>query len=282
MTPSNIDIYNHFVQSCGLPIRVSALAAREHLHQQLVNSAPNRLNRYGKKVFSQNDEDGLTLEFCKRVFPRPGMFLEFGIGNGLENNTLILLANRWGGGWVGNEELAFPLPEANSPRLGYQAGWVTLENCLDLATKSLPRNARMSDIDILSIDLDGNDIHILRKLCSSGVRPSLIIVEYNAKFPPPIQFEIEYDNSHTWNKDDYMGASLTSFEISLRSFGYKLICCNLTGSNAYFVRDDHFHLFPEAPRNIEDIYREPLYELSFMFSRGHPTSVKTVARLLSE
>ncbi len=281
MTPSNIDIYNHFVQSCGLPIRVSALAAREQLYQNLIKSAPNTVNRFGKKVFSQNDEDGLTLEFCKRIFDRPGLFIEFGIGNGLENNTLILLANQWSGGWIGNEALAFPLTGTTSTRLGYQTGWVTLENCLELAGASLPPSTSILDIDLLSIDLDGNDIHILRRLCGSGVRPSLIIVEYNAKFPPPIQFEIKYEDSHTWAKDDYMGASLTSFVISMQSFGYKIVCCNLTGSNAYFVRDDLFHLFPEAPRNIDDIYREPLYELSFMFSRGHPTSIKTVVKLIS-
>ena len=50
-----------------------------------------------------------------------------------------------------------------------------------------------SKIDVLSLDLDGNDIYILEELIKQIKQPSLIIAEYNAKFPPPIKFKIKYE-----------------------------------------------------------------------------------------
>ena len=45
-----------------------------------------------------------------------------------------------------------------------------------------------------------------------NIFPKVFIVEYNAKFFPPIEFIIDYDENHKWTGDDYFGASLTSLE----------------------------------------------------------------------
>ena len=55
----------------------------------------NPLNYYGKKCFSQTDEDGITLEIINRLKIDNGNYAEFGVGNGLENNTIILSALGW-------------------------------------------------------------------------------------------------------------------------------------------------------------------------------------------
>ena len=44
----------------------------------------------------------------------------------------------------------------------------------------------VDDIDLISVDLDGNDLYFCEELLKNGFRPSVFIVEYNAKFPPPI------------------------------------------------------------------------------------------------
>ncbi|MBI2751816.1 MAG: hypothetical protein HYX43_21400, partial [Burkholderiales bacterium] len=67
-------------------------------------SARNPLLAFGAKHYSQNDEDGVIEEITRRVIGnRPGTFLELGVGNGLENNTLNLLAKGWRGAWLGGE-----------------------------------------------------------------------------------------------------------------------------------------------------------------------------------
>ena len=70
----------------------------------------NPLNKFGKKCFSQNDEDGITVEIAKRL-GITGKYLEFGVGDGLECNTLVLHSLGWKGMWVGDEKLAIGLRE---------------------------------------------------------------------------------------------------------------------------------------------------------------------------
>ena len=63
----------------------------------------NPLNSFGKKCFSQSDEDGITIEIFKRLKNlNSGFFLELGVGDGTENNTLILLSLGWKvlGRWI--------------------------------------------------------------------------------------------------------------------------------------------------------------------------------------
>ena len=91
--------------------------------------------------------------------------------------------------------------------------------------------------DLLSIDLDGNDPHVLAALLANGVRPSVLVVEYNGKFPPPIRFQMDYDPEHRFAENDYYGASLQVFADMLVAAGYRLVACNVTGLNAFFVHD---------------------------------------------
>jgi hypothetical protein len=79
----------------------------QSVHAGRARAAKNPLNHFGAKYFSQTDEDGITLEIVKRIGIACGTFAELGVGNGLENNTLILLANGWRGFWLGGEELSF-------------------------------------------------------------------------------------------------------------------------------------------------------------------------------
>ena len=67
----------------------------------------NPLNKFGRKCFSQTDQDGITLEILRRIgCLADGVFAEFGVGNGMENNSLILAALGWRGFWVGSEDIA--------------------------------------------------------------------------------------------------------------------------------------------------------------------------------
>src|SRR4051795_8108058 len=61
---------------------------------------PKRLERYGFKVYSQNDEDGIIQEIFTRIGATSKTFVEFGVENGLENNTFILLLKGWKGLWI--------------------------------------------------------------------------------------------------------------------------------------------------------------------------------------
>ena len=61
---------------------------------------PKRLIRYGFKVYSQNDEDGIIQEIFKRIGPTSRSFIEFGVQTGVECNTAKLLLEGWRGLWI--------------------------------------------------------------------------------------------------------------------------------------------------------------------------------------
>ena len=240
-------------------------------------SHPNPLARYGKKCFSQTDEDGITLEILRRLNLSNGVFAEFGVGDGTENNTLILMALGWKGFWVGGESLAFS--HAKSARLSFNKTWVTRENIYNIYMEGCIRIGA-KNVDLVSLDLDGNDLYFCEELLENGVKPSLFIVEYNAKFPPPIKFSIDYDPKHTWLCDDYQGASLSSFTELFKKFGYFLVCCNAaTGSNAFFVRTEFNEKFSDVPKNEGEIYVAPHY---YLFNKyGHRGSIKTIEKIVN-
>lgn len=238
---------------------------------QLQNFHQNPLNAFGKKCFSQTDEDGITLEILKRLkCIEQGTFAEFGVGNGTENNTLILKALGWSGFWVGGEDLAFEIKEDNQT-FSYLKNWITRDNILELTHTGMQKIVA-KELDVISLDLDGNDIYLVEKLLSDGFLPKLFIVEYNAKFPPAIKWQIDYNPNHTWQNDDYFGASLGSFTDLFKKHHYQLVCCN-----AFYVRDEFSEAFNDVPKDIDNIYVPPRYYL--YRSYGHKNALKTIEKL---
>jgi hypothetical protein len=237
--------------------------------------ARNPLLAFGAKHYSQNDEDGLIEEITRRTIgDRPGTFLELGVGNGLENNTLNLLAKGWRGAWLGGEELAFP---AESTRLRFRQCWIHRDNVAALCRETLDRHG-IDQPELLSVDLDGNDHHVCASLVAASLRPAVWVVEYNARFSPRTRWVMPYDAEHRWDGSDHFGASLASFHDLLGPAGYRLVACNLTGANAFFVRDDLASRFDEVPLEWERLYMPGTYLRYPSFA--HPQSVRTVRSLL--
>src|SRR6185503_441869 len=63
--------------------------------QNLLNSPRyadrRKLNHFEHQVFSQNGEDGILAEIFRRIDVKDRFFVEFGVENGMENNTTFLL-----------------------------------------------------------------------------------------------------------------------------------------------------------------------------------------------
>ena len=97
-------------------------------------------------------------------------------------------------------------------------------------------------VDLLSVDIDGNDLPVALA-ATEAMSAKVLVVEYNAKFPYPIVQCMKYDPAHTWKNDDYHGASLGAWVQALET-RYRLVCCNLAGTNAFFVRSDLAGQFP--------------------------------------
>jgi hypothetical protein len=210
------------------------------------------LEASARKVFSQSDEDGITLEILRRIGISKGTCVEIGCGSGLENNTLILLASGWNAVWIDGMELAFD-PLVNPSKLVHSSSFVTRENICDLVNGL---SAKLnSEIELISIDIDGNDGYITQELLLAGYRPSVFIVEINEVFPPPIVFKQDYLASHVWDRSRNFGWSLQAYVDLFTQHGYLLVACNpQTGVNAFFVRLDYSEHFSDIPSSASDLY----------------------------
>jgi hypothetical protein len=238
-------------------------------------AAPGRLERHGYKVWSQNDEDGILAEIFRRIGTaragQPGSFIEFGVSDGRECNTLKLLVEGWQGLWIEMDPelcekmrriFAAPLAEG---RLELKQAAVSAENIDSLLASS--RIAAAGELDLLSIDIDGNDYHVLKAI---SLKPRVLVVEYNGKFPPPIDLVIPYDPAHRWDGTDYGGNSLQAIANLAARKGYRLVGTNITGVNAFFVRSDlagnHF-----ADEDVAALFNPARFWLSPGYVSSYPT-----------
>jgi hypothetical protein len=222
---------------------------------------PRNLNRFEQRVFSQSGEDGIIAEILRRIGPGTCTFLEIGSGDGLENNTALLLLRGWSGSWIdGNEgavdrikeRLAHPLAEG---RLKVACALVTAENVESI----LQGLGVPSDLDLLSLDVDRNTYWIWAAL--SLIRPRVAVLEYNANLPADVDWKVDYAADRPWNGTMYFGASLKALEVLGRDKGYCLVGCTLSGSNAFFVRQDLCTDKFEGPFTAERHYEPPRYFL---------------------
>ena len=234
-------------------------------------AAPGRLERHGFKVWSQNDEDGILAEIFRRIGVTSRNFVEFGVAYGHECNTLKLLVEGWRGLWLESgadncerirRVFAAQLAEG---RLELRQASVTPDNIDALIAGA--RVAGAGELDLLSIDIDGNDYHVLQALRS--VRPRVLVIEYNGKFPPPMDVVPPYDPAHSWDGTDYMGASLQAIATLAARRGYRLVATNITGVNAFFVRDD-LAAGRFADGDAAALFNPARYWLTAGYAPGHP------------
>ncbi len=207
----------------------------------------DNLTPYEYRVFSQNGEDGVIAEIVRRIggaFPRT--FVEFGGGNGLAGNTLVLADVL---GWKGmfiepaeHDHARLTAKHRTSDRVQVIRSFVSPDNINHLLTQGLGSE----EIGVMSIDVDGNDYYIWEAIARKAV---LVVIEYNGELPldqPLVQPLL----SRPWDGTNYYGASLRALESLGARLGYRLVHTELTGTNAFFVREDLAGPFKEivAPR----------------------------------
>jgi hypothetical protein len=256
-----------------LQLELSRELAR--LQSELRETMPENPAGYGFKVYSQADEDGILERICERLGIGRGVFAEIGCGDGRENNTHYLLLKGWRGAWLdGNAENIAAIRTALPPnsRLRLQDVFVTRENVVDVLRSELDG---LGEPDLLSVDVDGNDLPIAQAAVGA-FRPKVIVAEYNAKFPYPMSMAVSYEPQRCWQGDDYHGASLAAWIDGLGP-DYGLVCCNLAGTNAFFVRSEllaHFVIYP-----AERLYQPARFHLTALQS-GHISTLSFLADAL--
>jgi hypothetical protein len=207
------------------------------------------INRHEARVYSQNGEDGIIAWLFAQVGAPRRTFVEFGIGDGSECNTANLSRTF---GWIGllmeadgrQVERARAFYE-RAPGVTIVHTRVTTENVDDLLSKHAP-----PDVDLLSLDIDGNDLWVWRAI--TAIEPRVVAIEYNATFGPERSVTVPYKDGFDRYREHvsgfYHGASLAALAKVGADNGYALVGCDSRGGNAFFVKRE---LTSDVLRSVE-------------------------------
>ena len=244
--------------------------------ENILTKYPESLLKYGFKVYSQGNEDGLLEEIFNRLNIRNPNFIEIGSGNGTENNTHYLLLKGSKGIWIDsnkknikyiNKHLESFLEKKKLKVINAKINNKNIQNLISESEAFLDSYS----IDLFSVDIDGNDYYILKSILDNNILPKVIVTEYNSKFPPNMEY-VPKLNTSSWKNDDHMGASLLSIQQLLKD-RYFLTVCTHTGVNAFFVKNEYKELFPKLKLN--ELWQPPNYEFN-QIKIGHTSTLKNL------
>jgi len=199
------------------------------------------LQDYEFKVFSQWGEDGILQHLTKTLAIKNKTFIEFGVETFFEANCrFLMMKDNWSGFVIDGSYKNIKRLKNSHFYWKYDINaidaFITRENINELLLMS----AFDEDVGILSIDIDGNDYHVLEAI--STFRPRILICEYNAVFGGARKISVPYDpafrrrDKHFSNL--YWGASLSAITHLAEQKGYSLVGTNSAGCNAFYVRND--------------------------------------------
>lgn len=210
------------------------------------------LRDVGFKVYSEFEEDGILVYIFSIIGTTNKRVIEICAGDGVECMAANLIINH---GWEGllfdgNKQqvekgikfyASHPLTSYHPPV--FKNTWITKEN----ANSVISENGFIGEIDLLSVDMDGNDYYIMDAI--DVVMPRVIICETHNIIPGELALTIPYrsDFKRSNEHPDFMGVSLFGMQKLLRKKGYRLIGSHRHGFNAIFMRDGlGLEYFPEV------------------------------------
>jgi len=220
------------------------------------------------KFFSQNGEDGIIDYIVQKLDLKKPSFVEIGIGDYSEANTRFLYETYYSNGLV--IDISKNLKEKVSSNVSLWRGNlnvveknVSSENINEILLTHVDFK-----IDIFSIDIDGIDYWILKK-----IQPKIskvIILEYNSIFGSDLEVTVpnikDFDRTKEHYSNLYYGASLKSYIKLMDEKGYYFLGVNRLRNNAFFINND----FPKIKffNNIEAIDLKDCTDSNFSESRN--------------
>lgn len=219
--------------------KVDALLRREYIAELVADEYPASLLSRRFKLMSQNEEDGITLALLSLAGAPNKTFVEIGSGASGGNSGLLAQEFGWRGLMVDIEEDKIERARARfgvNAKVSFEAIAVTPENIDDLIT----RNGLAGEVDLFSLDIDSFDYWVLEAM--TACRPRVMILEYNGNFGSERSVAIARDTDMRKTVKGFHGASLVALTKLAAAKGYKLLVCDDSGTNAFYLRTD---LHPE-------------------------------------
>lgn len=214
----------------------------------------------GFRIFSQFDEDGIILFLLGVVGIGPAKFVEVGGGDGVGASNCANLALNLGfdGLFIdGNQDLVkkgvkfyAEHPDTSFYPPQFRHALVTKRNINEILSEA----ELEGEIDLLSIDIDGNDYWIWEAI--ECVQPRIVVVETHVEFGLR-SIVVPYKEDFVWQPGmhpHYLGASPVAMTKLADQLGYRLVGANRFGFNVFYLRKDlGSDRMPEI--DVSDLFR---------------------------
>jgi hypothetical protein len=212
---------------------------------------PKDLSLFASNQYSQFGEDGILAEIISRIGEGARRCIEFGAWDGFHfSNTAALWTRGWEAVLIEADQSRFEdLVKATSAapqclpvcaRVGWRRGIDTLEDIL--FSLKVP-----TACDVLSIDIDGDDIRVLESL--QNIFPRIVLCEFNPTIP--YYFDIENGNGA------FVGSSLGSVVRVASEKGLTLVA--VTDVNAIFVANSELDKLGDVETRISLLAKTRYY-----------------------
>ena len=214
-----------------------------------------KLDRISKKNidFSGHGETQAVKQYLKNDSLDFNYFVDIGASDGVSSSSTLEFAKmpNWHGLSIEYDDSKFSKLQyvyRKYKNISLANKKVTPDSIVDiLHDYEVPKN-----FSFLNIDIDSYDLEVSKSLFQLGYRPDIVSIEINEKIPPPIYFNVKYDQEHFWQGDHFFGCSLTAAVEEFSKFDYLLAEFRL--NNAIFV---NLIKFPElTPKNASIAYEE--------------------------
>lgn len=214
-----------------------------------------KLDRISKKNidFSGHGETQAVKQYLKNDSLDFNYFVDIGASDGVSSSSTLEFAKmpNWHGLSIEYDDSKFSKLQyvyRKYKNISLANKKVTPGSIVDiLLDYEVPKN-----FSFLNIDIDSYDLEVSKSLFQLGYRPDIVSIEINEKIPPPIYFNVKYDQEHFWQGDHFFGCSLTAAVEEFSKFDYLLAEFRL--NNAIFV---NLIKFPElTPKNASIAYEE--------------------------
>jgi len=214
------------------------------------------LSDYINNIYSQFGEDGIIEKIFEIIGTTNKICVEFGAWDGFHlSNTANLWTKK---GWKGvlieadkNKylEMIQKTQDYDICALNIKVepeGINSIDNIL------LRENITDSMIDLLLIDVDGNDYYIFKSM--KNLKPRVVICEFNPTIPPHIQLINKVNGN--------FGCSALSLNKLAESKNYKLV--GMTQVNCFFIKNKEYIRFNDIETRFESIF--PTENLTYVLT----------------
>lgn len=238
--------------------KIDALVRANYLDPFLGEAYPFAITARRFQLYSQNEEDGIVLALLAAAGITGRTFVE--IGSGASGGNSGLLAREFGWRGVMVDYAADKVEKARvryglNPLVSFEALEVRPDNIDDLIT----RHGLAGEVDFFSLDIDSKDYWVFQAMTACS--PRVLVLEYNAHFGPDASLTIAADTDMAKATKGVHGASLAALTKLAGEKGYRLVACDPTGTNAFYLRDD---LGPDIPAVRVELAYQPMRD------RGDP------------